>query len=325
MSENQNNIWNEISINLPIKTKKQNINTKILKIKQIEKEKTITQGLNSLRDAETKKNNTHKKLFINKKRGRRLKESNSIMVHGGHDKFSDDNLKRKIKTHFHNYIIALLNSKFVNKPGYDKSLKFGKIKSTITQNITVEFNQKLFDQQIKEIIIDVSDKYQNQEMNAECINYVMDHQEAFIELLFFLNMKYKDLYLNYYLKSTKKDFKGAEADESYEAHIEKLRKFGQNYIENYQKNALNLILFYKTCKKRKSRTSKPNQNMNDSSSLLQIPSSNKKKFLYFENEDIYKKNIVDENENLFLGTNMVSASTQTEKKFSDDESESDDF
>ena len=47
--------------------------------------------------------------------------------------------------------------------------------------------------------------------------------------------------------------------------------------------------------------------------------------IYFENEDIYNKNILDENENLFLGTNMVSASTQTEKKFSDDESESDDF
>ena len=137
-------------------------------------------------------------------------------------------------------------------------------------------------------------------------------------------MKYKDLYLNYYLKSTKKDFKGAEADESYEAHIEKLRKFGQNYIENYQKNALNLIEFYKTCKKRKSRTSKQKENINDSSPLL-IPSSNKKKLIYFENEDIYNKNILDENENLFLGTNMVSASTQTEKKFSDDESESDDF
>jgi hypothetical protein len=246
------------------------------------------------------------------------------MVHGGHDKFSDDNLKRKVKTHFHNYIIALLNSKFVNKPGYDKSLKFGKIKSTITQNITVEFNQKLFNQQIKDIIVEVSDKYQNQEMNAECITYAMDHQEEFNELLFFLNMKYKDLYLNYYLKSTKKDFKGAEADESYEAHIEKLRKFGQNYIENYQKNALNLIEFYKTCKKRKSRTSKQKQNINDSSPL-QIPSSNKKKLIYFENEDIYNKNILDENENLFLGTNMVSASTQTEKKFSDDESESDDF
>lgn len=324
MSENQNNIWNEININLPIKSKKQNINTKNIKIKQIEKEKTITQGLNSLCNAETKKNNTHKKLFINKKRGRRLKESNSIMVHGGHDKFSDDNLKRKIKTHFHNYIIALLNSKFVNKPGYDKSLKFGKIKSTITQNITVEFNQKLFNQPIKDIIIDVSDKYQNQEMNAECINYAMEYQEEFKELLFFLNMKYKDLYLNYYLKSAKKDFKGLEADESYEAHIEKLKKFGQNYIENYQKNALSLIEFYKTCKKRRPRSSKPKQNINDSS-LLQIPSSNKKKFIYFENEDIYNKNIVDENENLFLGTNMVSVSTQTEKKFSDDESESDDF
>ena len=323
MTESQNNIWNTFTFNLPTNSKKQKFSIKNVTIKQIEKEKTITQGPYSLNDTEPKKNRAHKKLFINKKRGRRQKESDQIVVQGGHDKFSDDNIKRKVKTHFHNYIIGLLNSKFIIRPGCDRILKFGKIKSSITQNITVEFNQKLFTKKIKDIIIEVSDKYQNQEMNAECINYALEHQEENNELLFYLNKDYEDLYLNYYLKSTKKDFKGAEVDESFEAHIEKLKKYGEKYIENYKNNAFKLINFYKACKKRKPRKSKA-QNLIDSS-FFQIPSWDKKKFANFQNENNYNKNFIDENDYLYLSSNKISVSTQTDRKFTDDESESDDY
>lgn len=321
MIEKQNNIWNKIEVNLPTNSKKKNFNKKNVIIKQIGKEKTITQGQNNLNKIEPI--HTPKKLFINKKRGRRLKESNDEIVAGAHDKFSDDNLKRKIKTHYHNYIIALLNSKIVFKAGYDKLLKFGKIKSSVTQNITVEFNQDLFNKKIKDVIIYVSDKYQNQEMNLECLDYIMKHQKENTDVLFFLNMTYKDLYLNYYLKSTKKDFKEVSVDESYEAHLKKLRNFGENYIKNYQKNALNLIEFYKTCKKRKPRQKKDEKKIKDSH-FLEISSSNKKKFTYLENEDIYDKNSNDEN-NINLGNNKTSFGTQTDRILTDDESESDEF
>ena len=322
MTENQNNIWNKIEVSFPTKPKVQNFGKKSVVIKQIEKEKTITQGNQNLNGTEQENTNGAKKLFINKKRGRRLKKSNEEVVTGSHDRFSDDNLKRKVKTHFHNYIIALLNKNFVVEPGLDKSLKFGKIKSNITQNITVEYNQFLFNQKIKDIIVDVSNKYQNQQINSECIEYVKQHQKENAELNFYLNMIYKDLYLNYYLKSTKNDFLGFETDESYEAHIEKLKKFGEQYIKNYEKNAANLIDFYKTVKKRKARKKKGEKN-NDSS-LLDNSFSIKKKLPYFENEDICDKNLLeDENNNVYLGSNKTSTSTQTDRKLTDDESESD--
>ena len=72
------------------------------------------------------------------------------------------------------------------------------------------------------------------------------------EIIKFLNISYKDLFLNYYLKSTKKTFEGELEDESYEAHIEKLQRiYGKKYIENYKRNAISLVSFFYKSKKRK--------------------------------------------------------------------------
>ena len=322
MTENQNlnNIWSTIENTQPQKSYKKKFCKKTVKISQIDKEKTITQGQNAINE----KSHSSKKLFINKKRGRRLKELNHISIAGTHDRFSDDNLKRKVKTHFHNYIIALLNTKFVVPTPNDKQLKFGKMKSSITQNITVEYNQHLFNRQIKDIIKEVSNKYQNKNINLDCINYAMSHPKENQELIKYLNMTYKDMYLNYYLKSTKKDFGNGDIDESYEVHKEKLQKFGEKYLENYEKNAEKLIDFYKACKKRKSRKKKEDQNLNGSS--IDNPSPNKEINLYDENEENINNNMnilnIDEKENeVYLGENMISCSTQTETIQTDDESE----
>ena len=130
-----------------------NLIWEIQKYKKIEKEnffqeKNIENGKTILLDE-------HKKISFlelkNKKRGRK-KDGAKIKIEktGIYDKFSYDNIKRKVKTHFHNFIIAFLNLIL------DKTLtkrKFGKISSYITQNITVGFNQKLFEQPIKDIIV----------------------------------------------------------------------------------------------------------------------------------------------------------------------------
>lgn len=313
MTENQNlnKIWSTIEYTQPKKVIKKKFFKKTVKISQIDKEKTITQGNNTVNE----KKNSSKKMFINKKRGRRLKESNDDTIERTHNRFSDDNLKRKVKTHFHNYIIALLNKNFKN----DKQLKFGKIKSSITQNITVEYNQHLFNKKIKDFIKDVSNKYQNKNMNLECINYIMSHPYDNKELIQYLNMTYKDMYLNNYLKSTKKDFGLGDLDESYEAHKEKLKKFGEKYLQDYEKNAENLIEFYKTCKKRKTRKINGEQSI-IASSIIDTPSPKKNK-KYVENGDINNNIInIEEKENeVYLGQNMVSCSTQTDVIQTDDE------
>ena len=313
MTENQNlnNIWSTIEYTQPKKLLKKKFFKKTVKISQIDKEKTITQGNNTVNE----KKNSSKKMFINKKRGRRLKESNDDTIERTHNRFSDDNLKRKVKTHFHNYIIALLNKNFKN----DKQLKFGKIKSSITQNITVEYNQHLFNKKIKDFIKDVSNKYQNKNMNLDCINYIMSHPYDNKELIQYLNMTYKDMYLNNYLKSTKKDFGLGDLDESYEAHKEKLKKFGEKYLQDYEKNAENLIEFYKTCKKRKTRKINGEQSI-IASSIIDTPSPKKNK-KYVENGDINNNiiNIEEKEIEVYLGQNMVSCSTQTDVIQTDDE------
>lgn len=324
MTENQNNIWNKIEV-LPKTKKVKKFYKKCIKIKQIEKDKILPNGTNNVIPYETTKKT--KTMFINKKRGRISKSVNEVSREGIHDRFSDDNLKRKVKTHFHNYIIALLNSKLVIKPT-DKLIKFGKMKSNITQNITVEYNQKLFNKKIKEIITEVSNKYQNKFINSECINYVMRNPKENEAVIKYLEMTYKDMYLNYYLKSTKKDFPRFDVDESYEAHKEKLKQFGDKYLLNYIKNAEGLIEFYNKCKKRRSRKkpdSEPNDGINEI--LLEKKENKESKestttaYLYDE-ENIQHSyiNNGDYNESN-LKKNMICVSTQTDMKIMEDETE----
>lgn len=210
------------------------------------KEKNIENGQSILLDEQKNISSLELK---NKKRGRK-KDGAKIKIEktGIHDKFSDDNIKRKVKTHFHNFIIAFLN--LILDKTFTKR-KFGKISSYITQNITVGFNQKLFEQPIKDIVVQMSNKYQDKEKNMEILNYIFASKREDDELIKILNMKYKDFYLNYYLKSTKNIFEGEPEDESYEGHVNKMERiYGNFYVNKYKKNAESLISFFNKCKKR---------------------------------------------------------------------------
>ena len=109
-------------------------------IKKNNSNKKLNKDLKINSESKDNLNETYRKkvLFINRKRGRKIKELNYINIGSSHDRFSNDNLKRKIKTHFHNYIISLLNSKV-----YDDAIKFVKLDHNIAKDITVEFNQAL--------------------------------------------------------------------------------------------------------------------------------------------------------------------------------------
>lgn len=193
-----------------------------------------------------KKNQT----FIRKKRGRKNKKKiDQNKKENVHDKFSDDNLKRKIKTHFHIFIVAYLNMKSKNILG--KKYSFGKISSKITQNITVEYNQKLFEKKIRDIIVEMSDKFQDKDRNKISLQIIKNKALENDEIVQILNTNYKNMYLNYYLKSNNETFKGEANDESYEAHINKLEKiYGKEYISNYKRNAQELISYFYKIKKR---------------------------------------------------------------------------
>ena len=246
----------------------------------------------------------NKSKLNNKKRGRKNKKSNEISeLSSKHDKFSNDNLKRKVKTHFHLFIIAYLNKIIKNFLG--QSLKFGKISSFVTQNITVEFNRRLMDDKIKNVISRISHKFRDKDKNKIIVELIMNKAGKESEIIKFLNMSYKDFFLNYYLKSTKKTFEGEQEDESYEAHIEKLEKiYGNEYIINFKKNAKSLVQFFYKCKER-IRKKKVTQ--------LISPVFINNPFPNYINPFIANENIF-ETPKLF-----ISSSTQTDLHISDDE------
>jgi hypothetical protein len=190
--------------------------------------------------------------FISKKRGRKnkdLEEQNNDLIKERkiHNKFSNDNVNRRIKALFHNYMINLLNN-LMSQYFKENTKKFVKINSKITKDIGIEYNRKILNKKIKDIIIEVSDKYQNKENNKECIKYIESKidNEKIVKIL---NMSYRELYTNYYLKSV-----NTSDLNSFEEHKRKLLKeYGEEYLERFVENANQFIDFFTNGKNRKSR------------------------------------------------------------------------
>jgi hypothetical protein len=223
--------------------------------------------------------------FITIKKGRKfksfdgeLKNKNNYNVKRVHNKFSNDNVRRRIKALFNNYIIKLLNCLF--KKRFKRiRMKFVKINSRITKNISIEYNRNLLDKKIKDIIIDISKKYQNKDNNLKLIKFI-ETQENTEEIQNIFNMTYKDLYTDYYLKSTKND----NQDNSYEAHKEKiLVLYGKEYLDKYIKNVENFVEFFMNGKNRQNKKTNEIKSIN-------IPLESESTENTYNNELINKEN-----------------------------------
>ncbi len=235
--------------------------------------------------------------FLTKKKGRKKKsqeikpeEENKEKI--VHSKFSNDNIKRRIKGLFNNYIINLLND-LIKKKLRKTKIKFVKMDIKNTKEIGIEFNRNLLSKPIKEIIIDVSNKYQDLNNNKNCIKFIKE-QKNNEEIINLLNMSYKDIYSNYYLVSK-------DSENSFEAHKEKvLETCGKEYLEKFVNNAEGFIDFFMNGKNRKARKQKEIEAIN-------IPIENEGSDLSTMNEGIG-----DNLENYFLNKNMACSEAQTD-------------
>ena len=237
------------------------------------------------------------KKFLTKKKGRKKKsqeikpeEENKEKI--VHSKFSNDNIKRRIKGLFNNYIVNLLND-LIKKKFRKTKIKFVKMDIKNTKDIGIEFNRNLLSKPIKEIIIDVSNKYQDLNNNKNCIKFIKE-QKNNEEIINLLNMSYKDIYSNYYLVSK-------DSENSFEAHKEKvLETCGKEYLEKFVNNAEGFIDFFTNGKNRKARKQKEIEAIN-------IPIENEGSDLSTMNEGIG-----DNLENYFLNKNMACSEAQTD-------------
>ena len=237
--------------------------------------------------------------FIITKRGRKNKsqEIKKPERKNVHNKFSNDNIKRRIKASFNKYIIKLLN-KLVKEKYKKARIKFLKMNIKITKDISIEYNRHLLNKYIKEIIVKMSNKYKNQKNNKNCIKFIENKKDN-EKIINILNMTYEQLYTNYFLKSTKNN----SQEYSYEAVKEKLLKLnGKKYLDKFVENAESFVEFFMKTKIRKSRKIQEIENIN----------------IHMENETLETANdsneliINDSEENKNLKKNYVSTSTQTD-------------
>ena len=91
-------------------------------------------------------NSNNNKMKFQRKRGR-IKKSDSDNISSSHfinsypsnihSKYFQDNIKRKIKTHFHNFIIAFLNIESKKQNQSLHQFRFKTLDSSITQDIRI--------------------------------------------------------------------------------------------------------------------------------------------------------------------------------------------
>ena len=125
---------------------------------------------------------------------------------GKHNKFSEDNLMRKIKSHFLDYIHNRLNNSFRNK-----NVQFLKLFSEINENLKRSYNIELLDKTIREIYENspLSGRYRkvNVDINKNIIKQIfneVDNKEE--EVIQILNSTYKDLLSEFRNKNNLKNF-----------------------------------------------------------------------------------------------------------------------
>ena len=241
-----------------------NICQKIIPLQNSSSQTLFTKKLNKIKICVQDKSSAHplystpNKIGNKRKRGRRNLKSGEIYEVALHTKDNDDNIKRKVKTHFHNFIVAYLNMLIKNTIKTKRQYKFKKMSSKITQDITIFYNKKLMETPVKDILIQVSHKFKNKDINLYYIEKIAQMKgvnpinNANINFLNdILNIPYKDMMNNFYLKSTKKLFENEKIDESFEKHIENLmEKYGYNYAMKFKQNAENFVNFYINSKKR---------------------------------------------------------------------------
>ena len=273
------------------------------KIEQIQFQLPLFQSLQTNQTNKTEKNKLKEKTnfhFIIKKRGRRIKYHKifkSEEKRNVHDKFSNDNIKRRIKTLYNKYIITSLNN--IMRKQYKKSkMKFLKMNIKVTKDIGIQYNKNLLNQPIKDIIINVSNKYQNKENNKNAIKFIKT-QKNNEEILNILNLSYKELFTNYYLKSTKND----SSENSFEADKEKLLMlYGKQYLDKFIENAEHFVEFFLNSKNRRARKFQEIDSIN-------IPLKNEKIETTSNSNDLINN---DSSGNKDLKINTVSTSTQTD-------------
>ncbi len=145
------------------------------------------------------------------KRGRKKKsEKNHFQCSIGnkineHNKFKPDNIRIKIKTHFHNFILNFFNDLIKSRFTIQR-YKFRKICYSITKDVTVKNNLNLMNMTLGKFLSQkISKKYKcNSNQNEKTVQILLQMLKNENDKKLF-DINYADFYINFYLTKNKTD------------------------------------------------------------------------------------------------------------------------
>ena len=177
-------------------------------------------------------NISNSEIFYPIKKGRKKKKE---INKGIHNKFTEDNIIRKIKCHFFNYINEILNKNLVDKKYY-----FYKLDNFVNENLKKDYNMKLMNLSLKEIYLDskISNKYKKygHDINKKLIEKIYSEKNE-IEVMKILDKSYIETF-NTLIKNNldnfcniiiKKEIKNGLSINDSTDYLRDLKKLCENY------------------------------------------------------------------------------------------------
>ena len=197
---------------------------------------------------------------IKPKRGR-IKNKDKNTYKGKHNKFSDDNIKIKIKTFFSNNIVDFINYKYLCEyPNKNEKLVY-RIKRKINENIYGQESKNWFNMKIKDYLSqERTKKFKTEEdkfINKANIEefYKEENNSKLIE---YFEMRIRDFYKIYIFgeKENEKNFKGFKTLEDDKKRLKEMEddldeNNKKSYIEKFEDIAINLEANFHSKKYRK--------------------------------------------------------------------------
>lgn len=152
-----------------------------------------------------------------------------------------DIMRKRIKSDYYRNILKYLNALLINKNKENSNLKFGFLPQCLISNVTKDYNKKVMEMTLKEMILDksfelFSKKKEKDEKiwqkNKKIIDYIENNLDKNINLI--LNTNMKDLYKEY-----------LNSDE-FANSIKELKEEGKyfDYIKNYIQVANHYVEYY---------------------------------------------------------------------------------
>jgi hypothetical protein len=236
----------------------------------IEKETTVTPNIHQRYEAINVYRSNEKK--IKKKCGRIRKRKNDNKEH---NKYSDDNLRRKIKhlviKVLHDFLNNLIKTLYHDNIGKGPLKKqFQTLNQSQISNSKIDFNKQFLSKNIKEIFSeDVSSRITNYSIdyNRKLINYLLNEKDEYIKnyLDKIFSLKFIDCLNHFYGKKQIELLNGLKCYEDIKMEFLEKYEDGEDYcksLEYYMDNFETIINNKRGRKSRKKNNNNNNENIN---------------------------------------------------------------